>query len=174
VAASKPDVVIAEVTDTNAPLAVKTLRDKGYSGSVVTFSAASAPATFAMLKDPSYYGQVHFLVSTWTDQPAVADVGRRAQRGRRRGLPGQRLLRLWLGRHSGGGRGTQQVQDGSLHRPKLNDALNNLGKGRRQRPESERRLQPEHHHLAWSRIYNHWDASKSAPGPVGTWIPVNS
>jgi ABC-type branched-subunit amino acid transport system substrate-binding protein len=148
VAAGKPDVVIAEVLDSHAPLVINTLRQKGYTGPIVNFSAANAPVTFSSLKDPTYYGQNHYLNPTWTDQPGVAEVQRRAKE---------------VG-----------AADPCTSGKMLNDALNNVGTVDLNGLNPFTSYSPTNHRLAHAGIYYHWDAAKGSPQPVGTWTKVAS
>jgi branched-chain amino acid transport system substrate-binding protein len=172
VAATHPDVVVTEVLDSHAPLVLNTLRQKGYTGPIVNFSAASAPATFAALKDPSYYGQVHFLNVTWTDQPGPKEVMDRAKSVGDTDYIDSGFYPFGWANAAAVVAAIKKCGD-SCTAAKVNDALNDLGKVDVNGLNPNASYSPDKHRLAGAGIYYHWDSSKSAPEPVGTWINVS-
>jgi branched-chain amino acid transport system substrate-binding protein len=173
IAASKPDVVIAEVLDSNAVLTINALRQKGFAGPVVNFSAASSPATFAALKDPNYYGQVHYLSTDWTDQPGVAEVPRRAKAVGDTDFLGNGYFSFGWAAVSAFLAGVSKCPD-PCTAVKLNDTLNNVGKVDTNGLNPYTSYSGGNHQLAGAAAYYRWDSSKNAPEPLGTWIQVNN
>jgi ABC-type branched-subunit amino acid transport system substrate-binding protein len=74
VAAAGPDVVLADLLDSDAPLAVKSLRQKGFMGPIVDFVGASSPNTFIAVSDPDYYSLRAYVSTVDTDTPGVQNV----------------------------------------------------------------------------------------------------
>jgi branched-chain amino acid transport system substrate-binding protein len=172
VAASKPDVVIAEVLDSHAPLVLNALRQKGYTGPIVNFSAANAPATYAGLKDPTYYGQNHYLNATWTDQPGVAEVQRRAKAVNDTSLMDNGFYPFGWAAAAALVAGLNKCPDPCTSGAMLNTALGNVGKVDVNGLNPNAFYTATDHHLAHAGIYFHWDAAKNAPEPVGTWTQL--
>jgi ABC-type branched-subunit amino acid transport system substrate-binding protein len=172
VAAGKPDVVIAEVLDSHAPLVINTLRQKGYTGPIVNFSAANAPATFSSLKDPTYYGQNHYLNPTWTDQPGVAEVQRRAKDVGATDLLDNGFYGFGWAAAAAVVAGLNKCADPCTSGKMLNDALSNVGTVDVNGLNPFTSYSPTNHRLAHAGIYYHWDAAKGSPQPVGTWTKV--
>jgi branched-chain amino acid transport system substrate-binding protein len=174
VAASKPDVVIAELLDSHAPLVINALRQKGYAGPVVNFSAGNAPVTFSTLKDPSYYGQNHFLNATWTDQPGVAEVSKRVTSVGDTDLLDNGFYGFGWGAAAAVVAGLNKCADPCTSGKMLNDALNNVGQVNVNGLNPNCSYSPTNHRLAHAGIYFHWDSAKNAPEPIGTWTPITS
>jgi ABC-type branched-subunit amino acid transport system substrate-binding protein len=74
VAAAKPNVVIADLLDSDAVLAVRSLRQKGFTGPIVDFVGASSPNTFIAVADPDYYSLRAYVTTVNTDVPGVQKV----------------------------------------------------------------------------------------------------
>lgn len=172
VVATHPDVVITEVLDSNAVLTVNTLRQKGFNGPVVNFSAASSPATFAALKDPMYFGQVHYLSTDWTDQPGVAEVAKRAKEVGDIDFLGNGYFSFGWANIATVVAALNKCGADPCSAVKLNDALNKLGKVDVNGLNPYTQYTPQSHQLAGAGIYYHWDSSKSAPEPLGSWIKL--
>lgn len=79
VAAANPDVVLADLLDSDAALAVKALRQKGYTKPIVDFVGASSPNTFIAVADPGYYSLRAYATTINTDIPGVQAVIDRAK-----------------------------------------------------------------------------------------------
>ena len=172
VVASKPDVVIAEVLDSHAPLVINTLRQKGYTGPIVNFSAANAPATYSALKDPSYYGQNHFLNATWTDQPGVAAIETEAKSVNDTNLMDNGFYPFGWAAAAAVVAGLNKCADPCTSGAMLNTALGNVGTVNVNGLNPDAFYTATDHHLAHAGIYYHWDTSKNAPEPVGTWTQL--
>ncbi len=74
VAAAKPDVVLADLLDSDARLAVTTLRQKGFTGPIVDFVGASSPNTFIAVNDAGYYSLRAYVSTVDTDVAGVQHV----------------------------------------------------------------------------------------------------
>jgi ABC-type branched-subunit amino acid transport system substrate-binding protein len=172
VAATKPDVVVAELLDSHAPLVINTLRQKGYTGPIVNFSAANAPATFSALKDPSYYGQNHYLNPTWTDQPGVAEVQKRAKEVNDTDLLDNGFYGFGWAAAAAVVAALNKCADPCTSGDMLNTALNNLGSISVNGLNPDTSYSPTNHRLAHAGIYYHWDTAKGAPEPVGDWTKL--
>jgi ABC-type branched-subunit amino acid transport system substrate-binding protein len=172
VAAGKPDVVLAEMLDSHAPLAVNTLRQKGYSGPIVNFTAGSSPATFAAIKDPSYYGELFFLNATWTDQPGIAEIQKRANEVNVTTLIDSGFYPNGWAAAAAAVAALNKCADPCSSAVKLNDALHNLGKVDVNGVNPAAGYSPTNHRLAGAGIYYHWDAAKGSPQPVGGWTTL--
>lgn len=79
VAAANPDVVLADLLDSDAALAVKALRQKGYTKPIVDFVGASSPNTFVAVADPGYYSLRAYVSTVDTDIKGVQTVIDRAK-----------------------------------------------------------------------------------------------
>jgi ABC-type branched-subunit amino acid transport system substrate-binding protein len=79
VAAAKPDVVLADLLDSDAVLTVKALRQKGYTKPIVDFVGASSPNTFIAVADPGYYSLRAYASTVNTDIAGVQTVVDRAK-----------------------------------------------------------------------------------------------
>lgn len=79
VAAAKPDVVLADLLDSDAALAVKALRQKGYTKPIVDFVGASSPNTFMAVADAGYYSLRAYVSTLDTDISGVKTVVDRAK-----------------------------------------------------------------------------------------------
>jgi branched-chain amino acid transport system substrate-binding protein len=60
IAGSHPDVVFGYFLDSDAPFAVRELRQQGYKGPIVDFGGANGVPTFSGLADPAYYSESTF------------------------------------------------------------------------------------------------------------------
>lgn len=171
VVASKPDLVLAIVIDSNAPLAVKTLREKGFTGPVVTGVGASAAATFNAIGDANFYAQVHFLPTSATDQPGVSDVVKRAKEmGDTQYMDATYFTYGWA---------IAAAVTAALDKcadpcspVKLNNALDHLGKVNTNGLNPDAGFSPTNHRLAEAGLYFHLDKAKNAPEPIGDWTKV--
>jgi ABC-type branched-subunit amino acid transport system substrate-binding protein len=79
VAQAHPDVVLADLLDSDAKLAVSSLRQKGFNGPVVDFVGASSPNTFIAVADPLYYSLRAYASTVDTDIPGIQKVINQAQ-----------------------------------------------------------------------------------------------
>jgi ABC-type branched-subunit amino acid transport system substrate-binding protein len=79
VAAANPDVVLAAFIDSQAALAVKALRQKGYTKPIVDFVGASSPNTFIAVADANYYSLRAYASTVNTDIPGIQTVINRAK-----------------------------------------------------------------------------------------------
>ena len=172
VAAAHPDLVLGEVLDASAPLAVGALRQKGFNGLFLNFSPGSSPATFAALKDPNYLGQVNYLSMKWTDQPGISDIVKRAQEV---GDTDSIEAGQWPFGWAIGAAVTSALSKCAVDpctRAKFNDALINVGKVDANGVSNDLGFTPQNHRLSRSGVYYHWDTSKGKEVPFGSWVPL--
>jgi branched-chain amino acid transport system substrate-binding protein len=169
IANSGTDVVIANLIDSLAPLAVKALREKGFKGPIVNFTGASSPATFAALKDPGYYSLRAYLATTDISQPGVQAVVDHAKAvGGTEGMANLYWSYGWVNAAVMLA-GVKKCGD-SCDKVKLNTALDNLGKVDVNGLNPDVQLTPTQHRTVTTGLYFHWDSGKSQEVPQGTWV----
>lgn len=71
VAAAKPDVVFGYFLDSDAPFAVRELRQQGYNGPIVDFGGANGVSTFSALAETNYYSESTFAYPQDKTNPAA-------------------------------------------------------------------------------------------------------
>jgi ABC-type branched-subunit amino acid transport system substrate-binding protein len=79
VAAANPDVVLADLLDSDAVLTVRALRQKGYTKPIVDFVGASSPNTFIAVADSGYYSLRAYASTVNTDIKGIQTVIDRAK-----------------------------------------------------------------------------------------------
>lgn len=165
----KTDVVVANLIDSIAPLAVRTLREKGFTGPVVNFSGASSPATFSALKDPGYYSLRIFYATTDTDQPGITEIVRRARAVG--DTDGMNNLYWSFGYAQAAAilAGIKKCGD-SCDRVKFSDTLQSAGKVDLNGLNPDAQLTPTRHRLATNGVYFQWDNGKGREVPVGGFV----
>jgi ABC-type branched-subunit amino acid transport system substrate-binding protein len=168
---AKPDVVFAPAIDSQAPLVIKALRQKGFTGPVIGFQGASTDGTFAALADPRYYAfRTFVLPGTAGVQGAMEEQSRAKSSGNTVNI------------------GTAQFSQGyvmgllavlALQKcadpcdgPKYNDAMGKLGKVDTRGLNPDIAITPERHVVIGAVMPFKWDAGKSAAVAMGTWLQL--
>jgi branched-chain amino acid transport system substrate-binding protein len=163
------DVVIANLIDSLAPLAVKTLRAKGFTGPIVNFTGASSPGTFAALKDSGYYSLRAYLATTDTSQPGVQGVVDHAKAvSDTQGMTNLYWSYGWVNAAVVVA-GIKKCGDGCDH-IKFNTALESVGKIDVNGLNPNVQLTTAQHRTVTTGLYFHWDNGKSQEIPQGTWV----
>jgi branched-chain amino acid transport system substrate-binding protein len=169
---AKPDVVIANLIDSIAPLTVRTLREKGYTGPIINFTGASSPATFAALKDPGYYSLRAVLSTNDTDQPGISTIVSRAKAvGDTQSMDNNYFSLGWL-------IGAVTVAainkcGDSCTAVKMNTAYENVGKVDVNGLNPDVEYTPTRHRAVASGAYFQWDSAKGKEILVGGFIQGN-
>jgi branched-chain amino acid transport system substrate-binding protein len=164
----KTDVVIGNFIDSNAPLAVKALREKGYSGPVINFSGASSPSTFSALKDPLYYS-LRVYYATTDNAPGVATVTQRAKEvGITDNLTNLYFSYGWVNAAIAVA-GVKKCSDG-CDAVKYSKALEGVGRVDVNGLNPNVQITAGRHRAVDNGIYFHWDNSRSVEVPIGAFI----
>jgi ABC-type branched-subunit amino acid transport system substrate-binding protein len=165
----KTDVVMANLIDSIAPLAVKTLREKGFTGPVINFTGASSSSTFSALKDPGY-NSVRAVFSTLdTEQPGVAEVTRRAKAVHDTdGIDNNYFSLGWVAAAIALA-AIKKCGDGCTA-SKLNSAIENVGKVDANGLNPDVSYSPTKHRAITSGILFRWDTGKGKELPIGGFI----
>lgn len=172
IVASKPDVVFAPAIDAQAPLIIKTLRQKGFTGPVIGFQGASTDGTFAALADAGYYAFRTFVLPGTAGVPgAVEEESRAKSSGNTVNI------------------GTAQFSQGyvmgqmavlALQRcaepctgPRYNDAMNGLGKVDTRGLNPDIAITSSRHVVIGAVLPFKWDAARSAAVAMGDWVQLS-
>lgn len=168
---ARPDVIFAPAIDSQAPLVVKTLRQKGFAGAVIGFQGASQDGTFAAMNDPGYYAfRTFVLPGTPGVQGAIEESDRAKSSGNTVNI------------------GTAQFSQGYVMgqiavlalqkcadpctRPGYNDAMNNLGQVDTKGLNPNIQITPNRHVVIGAVMPFKWDSSKNAAVAMGTWLQL--
>jgi branched-chain amino acid transport system substrate-binding protein len=170
--AAKPDAIFAPAIDSQAPLVVKTLRQKGFTGPVIGFQGASQDGTFAAMNDSGYYAfRTFVLPGTAGVQGAIEESERASRSGNTVNI------------------GTAQFSQGYVMgqiailalqrcvdpctRSAYNDAMTNLGKVDTKGLNPDIQITPTRHVVIGAVMPFKWDSSKNAAVAMGTWIQLS-
>jgi branched-chain amino acid transport system substrate-binding protein len=167
-AASHPKAIVAALTDSLATLVVPELRADGYTGPIINFSSGSAESTFQTLADPHFYA-----LRQWLLPGASAATATLVKQAKASGHPlgdGQEFTAGYV-------RGQVIVAALSLcgpkcTGPKLNTAMEKLGKMKTGGLNANVKLSPARHRLIGSMTLWVWSASKHKSiqaGPAISW-----
>jgi ABC-type branched-subunit amino acid transport system substrate-binding protein len=169
---AKPDLVFAPAIDAQAPLIVKTLRQKGFTGPIVGFQGASADSTFAAINDPGYYAFRTFVL------PGTAGVQGAVEEDQRARVSGN-TVNIGTPQFSQGYVMGQiaviaMQKCGDTCTPSTyNDAMNNVGKIDTRGLNPDITISPTRHVVIGAVMPFKWDASKSAAVSMGAWIQLS-
>lgn len=171
--ADKPDMIFAPAIDAQAPLIIKTLRQKGFTGPVVGFTGAAADTTFQAINDTGYYALRNFLLAGDTSSPGAVDLGKRARStGDTVGIQssqftqGYVMAQMVVTAVTKCGDGCNYV--------KFNDAMNKVGKLDTQGLNPDIALTAERHVAIGAQMPYKWDPTKKIAVSMGSWIPLNT
>jgi branched-chain amino acid transport system substrate-binding protein len=169
VAQAKPDVVIANMLDSNGPLAVKALREKGFTGPIVDSTGASAPATFQALKDTNYYSLRYVLSTNETEEPGISTIVSHAKAvGDTQNIDNNYFSTGWA-MAAVAVAGMRKCGD-SCTAVRMNSALERVGKVDTNGVNPTVGLSASSHRGINNGIEFRWDTTKGRELPVGGWI----
>ena len=169
---SKPDVLLTALFDPHVPLVVHTLRDKGYSKTIVNFSGGGNETTFEATNDPTYFSLRPFVLG---NDPAPGAVTMQQRAKATNNTPG--LQTIYFG--SGYIQGWLAVEalkkcGDSCDSVKFNTSMENVGKIDTQGISGDVQLSSTRHRVVRAGVFFKWDASKSRAVIDGNWITVGT
>jgi ABC-type branched-subunit amino acid transport system substrate-binding protein len=167
---SKPDVVFAPAIDSQAPLVVKTLREKGFTGPVIGFQGASTDGTFAAIADSGYYAFRTFVLPGTAGVPgAIEEESRARSSGNTVNIGTAQFSQGYV---------MGQIAVLALQRcadpcdgPKYNDAMNKVGKVDTKGLNPDIAITPDRHVVIGAVIPYKWEGGKAVS--MGSWIQLN-
>jgi ABC-type branched-subunit amino acid transport system substrate-binding protein len=169
VAAANPDVVLADLLDSDAALAVKALRQKGYTKPIVDFVGASSPNTFIAVADPGYYSLRAYVSTVDTDIKGVQTVIDRAKSTGN--TADMQSVYFSYGYVNGliTVAALKECGDGCTAE-KFNAALEKVGKIDASGLNDDVQITPQRHRTVQKGIFFQYDTSKQKEVAVGGWL----
>jgi ABC-type branched-subunit amino acid transport system substrate-binding protein len=168
---AKPDVVFAPAIDAQAPLVVKTLRQKGFTGPVIGFQGASQDGTFAAIGDPGYFAFRTFVLpgtagvqGALEEQTRAKDSGNTVNMGTAQFSQGYVMGQIAV-------LALQKCGDG-CDGVKYNDAMSNLGSIDTKGLNPDIAITSSRHVVIGAVMPFKWDAGTHAAVSMGTWIQL--
>jgi branched-chain amino acid transport system substrate-binding protein len=167
--AAKPDVLLVNLIDSNAPLAVKSLREKGYKGPIVDFTGASSSATFEALNDAGWYSLRSTYATVNTDQSGIKNIVNQAKATGNT----QDITSIYFSL----GYVNAAVMLQALKKcgypcdgPKYNTALENVGKVDVSGLSDNVEMTPTRHRAMTDGIFFRYDTAAKKEVAVGSWF----
>jgi branched-chain amino acid transport system substrate-binding protein len=168
---AKPDVIFAPAIDAQAPLVVKTLRQKGFTGPVIGFQGASSDGTFAAIADSGYYAfRTFVLPGTAGVQGAMEEQDRAKSSGNTVNMGTPQFSQGYV---------MGQIAVLALEKcgdacdgPKYNDAMSSVGKVDTRGLNPDIAITANRHVVIGAVLPFKWDSAKQAAVSMGAWIQL--
>jgi ABC-type branched-subunit amino acid transport system substrate-binding protein len=169
IAQKNPDVLLGALLDVNAPLVMRSLREKGWKGPWVGHGGASGESTFRALNDPLYFSNRAYVLPGTPELPAAVEMQTRARSTNNTAgidVPTfvQGYLVGWFAVEA-----LKRCKD-PCDSVKYNTAMESVGKIDTKGINADVAITPERHRAPGATIVWRWDAAKGRTVAAGDWV----
>jgi ABC-type branched-subunit amino acid transport system substrate-binding protein len=169
IAQKNPDVLLGALLDVNAPLVMRSLREKGWKGPWVGHGGASGESTFKALNDPLYFSNRAYVLPGTPELPAAVEMANRARSTNNTAgidVPTfvQGYLTGWFAVEA-----LKRCSD-PCDSVKFNTAMESVGTIDTKGINADVAINPQRHRAPGATIVWRWDSAKGRTVAAGDWV----